>query len=58
MRITLEVARFLIFRNREVRFLLPVREMRNWNRKMIPFTIPLITILVPIPPKYPSEPEL
>ena len=41
--------------------LLPVREMRNWNRKMnplfIPFTIPLIAILVLIPQKYLSGPE-
>ena len=32
-----EVAQFLKFRNRESLFLLPVHEMRNWNRKMIPF---------------------
>ena len=33
----LEVARFLKFRNHESLFLLPFREMRNWNRKTIPF---------------------
>ena len=36
---------------------LPVREMRNWESEsdssLIPFTIPLIPIPVPIPPKYP-----
>ena len=33
----IEVARYLKFRNCESRFLLPVCEMRNWNRKTIPF---------------------
>ena len=58
----LEVARFLKFRNRESQFLLPVRKMRNLesenNSFSIPFTVSFIPIPVPIPPKYPTEPEL
>ena len=36
-RFRVEVERFIKIRNRESRFLLPVGEMRNWNRKTIPF---------------------
>ena len=54
--------RILKFRNRDLRFLLPVREMGNWESEndssSIPFTIPLIQILVPIPPNYRMELEM
>ena len=58
----LEVAQFPKFRNHELWFLLPVRNMRNWesenNSFLIPFTIPLLQIPVTIPQKKPTEPEL
>ena len=56
-----EVARFLKSRNRELSFLPPVCVIRNWESKnnsfFILFTIPLIPILVPIPPKCAKESE-
>ena len=55
---TLEVVRFLKFRNSESRCLLHVHEMRNWEQENDSFTISLILIPVPIPPKYFMEPEL
>ena len=52
-----QLSRFLKFRNRELWFLMPVVKWGFGIRKKIPFsisfTIPLIPITVPIPPKYP-----
>ena len=38
--------------HRELRFLLPVREMMNWESENDSFLIPLIPIPGPNPPKY------
>ena len=51
MGITVEVARFLKIRNRESRFLLPDREMRNWESENDSFSIPFMIPLLPIPSK-------
>ena len=53
LRESLEVARFLKFRNRGSQFLLPFCEMRNWNQKAIPFRFPFTIPSIPIPPKIP-----
>ena len=47
----LEVGRFLKIRNRESRFLLPDREMRNWKSENDSFSIPFMIPLLPIPSK-------
>ena len=44
----------LVKPDRESRFLLPVREMRNWNPKTIIFSITIIPIAILIPPDYPQ----
>ena len=44
------VGLFLKIRNHESWLLLPVREVRNWESENGSFSIPLLTIPVPIPP--------
>ena len=55
------IDQILKIRNRESRFHSPVRLIRNWESKIdsfsILFTIPLIPIPVPIPPKCVKESE-
>ena len=47
----LELCQFLKIGNYELRLFLPVPEMRNCELENDSFSIPLLPILVPIPPK-------